>query len=271
MKNSTNREMQNNGMSCRSLTTCLKLLIACIVMTAVIGLAVPYAGAAEDIAKFSRVEGKVDVLRAGSLPGIAAKTGDAIFEKDIIRTKSDSTAEILFSDGAVLKVSPRSRLDISEYVTAEKGNRVLNLPRGKAQAIVPARVANNLDSTSKAGRFEIRTPNAVAGVRGTCYSVAFGRNITSVFSIDKPECSEPGTVYLFNIMDPSSITNLAPGTMSTVTSNSSPSIPKTIGPGAGAGAPGGLSAPGVPAVVVPPPPPPLIPGSTKQGNFERIE
>ena len=46
------------------------------------------SGAAEVIAKFTVVEGTVDVLRGGALPAVAAKAGDTLSAKDIIRTKS---------------------------------------------------------------------------------------------------------------------------------------------------------------------------------------
>lgn len=183
------------------------------------------AGAADVIGRFSVVEGRVDVLREGKLPAIAVKVSDSVFVKDIIRTKSDAKAEITFSDGNVLRISQRSRIDISEYVSEEKGNRTIALPRGKAEAFLPARLTKQIDPASKTGRFEIHTPNAVAGVRGTCYTVSFGGNITWVYSIDQPECSVPGTVYVYNFSDPGNIRDVTPGHMTTVKGAAPPVLP----------------------------------------------
>lgn len=128
------------------------------------------AVAAEAIAKLTLVNGRVDLLRGGGLPAVAAKVGDSLFVNDVIRTKSRSRAEVEFTDGTVLKISQRSRIDISEYVAGDaRGARRINLPRGKVEAVVPARLAKEIGLSPKQNSFEINTPNAVAGVRGTWY------------------------------------------------------------------------------------------------------
>lgn len=131
--------------------------------------------AAQPVGKFTAVTGKVDVLKAGAPPAVPAKTGDALAMKDVVRTKSDAMAEITFNDGNILKLSQRTRIDISQYVAEDaKGKRIITMPAGRVEAIVPK------TQNSQANRFEIRTPNATAGVRGTQYIVIVTAEYTEV-------------------------------------------------------------------------------------------
>ena len=53
---------------------------------------------AKSVGKFTKVEGRVDITSPGDSARLAFP-GAVIFEKDIIRAKSRSKAEILFNDG----------------------------------------------------------------------------------------------------------------------------------------------------------------------------
>lgn len=120
---------------------------------------------AQPIGKFARVEGRVDVTRPGGTAE-EVNAGTQVFEKDIVRSKSNSKAEILFADGNILKLAQNTRVEISEYIN-ESGRRstVLNLFRGKIQN----RVKKMLGSVfgEDGDRYEVHTPTAVCGVRGT--------------------------------------------------------------------------------------------------------
>jgi hypothetical protein len=153
---------------------------------------IPLVGAAERIGKFTYVEGRVDVMRGGALPSVTVNVGDPVFTKDIVRTKSDSKAEITFMDNNILRIVQRSRIDISEYIVEEgRRNAVIRLPRGRVQAIVPEEMVRRISISPEANRFEIHTPYAVTGVRGTDYFVIQERNLTGVFVRE-------GMVYVYN-------------------------------------------------------------------------
>lgn len=216
------------------------------------------AWAAETVGKITSAEGRVDILRGGALPAIAAKTGDPVFLKDIIRTKSNSRAEILFSDGAVLKLAQRSRIDISEYVSETRG--LIKLPRGRVQAIVPPKFAKGTADPQKAQRFEIHTPNAVAGVRGTDYIVFHDKYSSGVVVKD-------GVVYVYNPMFPDVVTVVYGGTSIVVPIDGPPYVP------AGGTEPvefrfesSGSAGSDPQLPVTPPPTPP-----SKQGDFQRLD
>ncbi len=82
---------------------------------------------AESVGKFTKVEGRVDITRPGS-PAEEVNTGTQVFEKDIVRSKSNSKAESLFADGNILKLAQNTRVEISEYINVSgRRSTVLNL------------------------------------------------------------------------------------------------------------------------------------------------
>lgn len=176
------------------------------------------AEGAEAVGSFTHVEGKVDVMRGGA-PAMAVKKGDPVFVKDIVRTKSDSKAEIVFSDGNILRLAQRTRIDISEYSTDSANTKeVIKLPRGKVEAVVEKKLAQRVAVSPQANRFEIHTPNAVAGVRGTKFFV-FHFVFTGVLVKD-------GTVGVYNPKIPTVVVPVHAGTFTTVSANNPPETPK---------------------------------------------
>ena len=185
------------------------LLLAC-------SLFVNPAESAEEAGKITAVEGVAEILRGGVPPAVPANPGDPVFVKDIVRTKSDSKIEITFSDGNILRLAQKSRMDISEYVAGTKGT--IKLPRGKVQAIVPRDITKRI-SAQDPNRFEIHTPNAVAGVRGTDYFVYHDRNVTGVVV-------KEGSVHVINPAFPKVVVTVNAGNMTTVAPQTPPQPPK---------------------------------------------
>ncbi|TAN45719.1 MAG: hypothetical protein EPN22_01640 [Nitrospirae bacterium] len=184
------------------------------------------AWSAEQVGKITNVEGKVDILRGGQLPAVAVNLDDAIYVKDVLRTKSGAKAEITFDDGNVVKVAPSSRIDIEDYVPHEGKNKaVIKMPRGKVQAIVNKDIIKKLSLSSKASAFEVHTPNAVAGVRGTDFftmqTVVQGINITNIVVKD-------GIVETHNPKFPDQVVRLTPGTATSILENKPPAAPVKV-------------------------------------------
>ncbi len=178
------------------------------------------SNAAEPAGKFTYVEGKVDVLRGGSPPAIAAKVPDNVFPGDIIRTKSNSKAELIMKDNTVLRIGQRSRIDISEYLSDEKNYKSsIKLQRGQVKAVVDKNVSRRISLSPDANRFEIQTPNAVAGVRGTEFFVAYEQNTTTVLL-------KEGEVCVYNIKSPDHIVCLPPSYIVTITGALIPQQPR---------------------------------------------
>ena len=168
------------------------------------------------IATLRGVAGQVDILANGQLPAKAAKNGDQVSSGDLLRTKTGSSAEVVYHDGTVLRVAQRSRIDIGEHFSGKSpDSSEVKLTRGKVQAIVDLKTIK----TSGAKKFEIRTSNAIAGVRGTDFIVSHERALTNVLV-------NSGEVYVYNLFKDGQIVNLTPGTITTVYGKNRPTPPR---------------------------------------------
>lgn len=176
------------------------------------------AGAA--VGRFTLVEGTVDLLKGGNLPAIPAKINLSVEEKDIIRTKSASRAEITMADSTILRIAQRSRIDINEYSASdhEKKN-VVKLDRGKVEAVVEKKPVVRINIGAQANSFEIHTPNAVAGVRGTAFFVSYEKNVSITLVKD-------GNVCVSNINSPANAVCMPPNFITSVVGAHNPAQPK---------------------------------------------
>jgi hypothetical protein len=131
---------------------CIAVLLPCIAQAQVAG-------------KLTKISGRVDILRAGAAAAVPVKVNEEVSIGDIVRTKSDGTAEITFIDNSVMTLGPSSRLGIEEYLFKSEDNKrvaSVKLHRGKAGFTVPKPVY-----AAEGSKFEMKTRTAVAGVRGT--------------------------------------------------------------------------------------------------------
>src|SRR5262245_20756042 len=103
------------------------------------------------------LQGSATLTRATTPQGVPLRPRDDLFVADRIVTGDHTLARILLGGKAVVTVRERSALTISESANTA----TLDVSVGKiALAVVKERM--------KAGeQIDIRTPNAVAGIRGT--------------------------------------------------------------------------------------------------------
>jgi hypothetical protein len=142
---------------------------------------------AEAVGKFTAIEGRVDVLRPGEKRASPVALGEAVSEGDIVRTKSDSFAEITFSDDTVLKLTQSTRVEIKEYLLSgnKRHSGALKLLRGKVRATVSKGLGRVIPVIySGPSTFKIETPTAVAGVKGTDFFVFYDMGTTGVFVLE---------------------------------------------------------------------------------------
>jgi len=122
---------------------------------------------AAPVGKFTKVKGRVDITSPGA-SARPAHTGDSVRVGDILRTKSRARAEIRFNDGSIMRLASGSRVEINEYMTGKKQSRgIFRLFRGKIQNIV--KKSRGFFGFKKRNRYEVHTPTAVCGARGTNY------------------------------------------------------------------------------------------------------
>jgi len=82
----------------------------------IICFSVSYSWSLQEVGRVGKVTGRVTLLRGGKLPAIKVVKGLPLFTGDIIRTKRNSKVEVILKDGSILKIGPRSRVDITEYL-----------------------------------------------------------------------------------------------------------------------------------------------------------
>jgi FecR protein len=130
-----------------------------IVRLAAIGalLLASEAHAQERAGVVTTLEGKVTVSRASLQAPAPLKFKDDIFAKDRIATGADSVARILLGGRAVVTVREHSVVTITET----PGVSTIDVAAGRA-AVAVAR-----EKMRPGDLVEVRTPNAVAGIRGT--------------------------------------------------------------------------------------------------------
>ncbi|HOO56143.1 MAG TPA: FecR family protein [bacterium] len=123
--------------------------------------------AAEDAAMLMDIEGQVWMLLNDETDWGAAESEFLLQKDDSIRTGADGRARLVLEDKSVVVVGPLSVMKIESvmYDYATGGKEIsLSLEKGKARAMV-----SKLSTASSS--FEIRTPTAIAGVRGTDFAV----------------------------------------------------------------------------------------------------
>lgn len=152
------------------------------------------------VARVADLKGDVWIAQAGQgrKNGVL---GQELFLKDTIETGDNGAVKILFVDDTLLTLKENSKTLISQFLyNPAKGERqtVLDVSRGKIRTLV--------------GKFfgedqavEIKTPTAVAGIRGTDVGAVVEPRKTQFYCFD-------GKIDTFNIDNPSSVVTLIQGT-----------------------------------------------------------
>ena len=126
----------------------------------------------------------------------------------------------MYSCLQVLKTTDNHcRIDISEYLAEEnRSSEILKLQRGRVEAIVPVKNAKRISVSPKAHKFEIHTPCAVTGVRGTRYWTYQWENCANI-------AVQEGTVYVYNPQFPDKVVEVPAGKMTKACEGSPPIQP----------------------------------------------
>lgn len=131
------------------------------------------------VGNFTEVEGRVDLLRGGKLPAVAAKVQDGVEAGDVVRTKSASRAQLKFVDDTTMNIAPSSRVAIEEYMyDAAKGQRraVMQVFMGLVETTVTKIFPG------KEPDFHLKTHTAIMGVRGTKWYARLLPKATEVYT-----------------------------------------------------------------------------------------
>jgi len=165
---------------------------------------------AQEVGTVATLEGTADVGRGDTWT--AAALGTAISLGDQVRTGNPGRLSIVFQDDSVLTVADDSQLVIDQQVFNPSGGVVrslIGLLRGKLNAVVGEYYHE------PGSAYEVKTVTAVAGVRGTEFSVSYNpiTELTEVMAVS-------GVVQVHSMLDPtgpgvlvraSEVTTAAPG------------------------------------------------------------
>jgi hypothetical protein len=172
---------------------------------------------------FRVVKGDVKIKSAKTNSEVRARLGEKVFPKDVIITGKDARAKIVMVDNNEINVSPESQIEIQNYEydpAAGKKDVLLNVIYGK----VRSKVEQKYDG--KTSKFQIKTPSAVAGVRGTDFITSFtpSNNQSQIVTFQgKVEFGLPGPNG--TIMNPVFVT---PGTQAVATGAAAPTQPTPV-------------------------------------------
>ena len=130
--------------------------------------------------KVSILKGQVFIKRGSAK--IPVKKDDTILESDIIESEA-GTARITMIDSNLVDVYPRSRVEIAKYVykpNQDQKEVELKVDFGKIKSTV------NQKYDGAKNKFQVKTPSAVAGVRGTVFTTEYDavRKISKVVTIE---------------------------------------------------------------------------------------
>ena len=125
---------------------------------------------AQVVGRFASVQGGATVMGSDGSK-TPAKVGANIRLGDIIETSATGRTKLLFADGSVMNLGDDSRLRITKFLYDPNEGRegFLELLKGAVRAWV-----TKLRTTKN--KFEVQTPTAVAGVRGTDWAIRETRN-----------------------------------------------------------------------------------------------
>ena len=139
---------------------------AIAVLAVVVAALQPVAAAAQTsdaVGVVTTIDGRATVARPALASPLSLKFKDDVFGRDRISTQENSLVRVLLGGKAILTVRELSEVTISE----EPGRAVVTLPSGKVVLAVQKQRMRPDES------IEIRTPNAVAAVRGSILAVAY--------------------------------------------------------------------------------------------------
>jgi hypothetical protein len=133
------------------------------------------------IATLDRVSGAVEILPASDDTWHMVAAGEQVEAGDQIRTGSLSTARLVFFEGSTTDLMASTEVAVTQVSARRQGSdKIIALHQRLGRTY--SRVEQLSD---RASRFEIETPTAVAGVRGTEFAIVVeGDGTTSVAVVE---------------------------------------------------------------------------------------
>ncbi len=126
-------------------------------------------------AKVTLVVGKAFILRDDNPTKIKMRIGDRILPNDVIITGKKSAVNVVIANRGIFKIKEDSNVSLKNLIKIDAENNVARIK------ITAGRIVLGLQKLKKNSTFEVETPTAVAGVRGTSFMVTVEKKETSAF------------------------------------------------------------------------------------------
>jgi hypothetical protein len=167
----------------------LAVIIACLIPITIACGSQPGEGtkskATTAMTVLSITDGPVFIRKSGSLEWQDGKAGMVIDAGDKVKTDAKGSATIIFFEGSTLELEGETEISLTEL--AGKLNTPTTIKIKQEIGTTINRVKKLVDSTSS---YEIETPVATAGVRGTIFKVTVAADGTTTVS------NEEGSIFV---------------------------------------------------------------------------
>ncbi|HXJ35714.1 MAG TPA: FecR family protein [Candidatus Eisenbacteria bacterium] len=184
-------------------------------------LAAAVARAADPAGSVASLEGRAEAQHGGEATWAALAAGSDVFVGDHVRTADASRVKLLMRDDSVLTVGAKSEITIDELAARPGGPSTSRLGQlvGTLRAVVTERYG------TRGSSFEVKTPTAVAGVRGTGF-----------ISLVDPDAKRTRVIGLYDITFVRSVTDtqgrhevrIGPGQLTEILVGGQPSKPREV-------------------------------------------
>jgi hypothetical protein len=221
-----------------------------------LGVAGSLAIAQNTVGTVSDLAGSAHVERGGSTQAVTS--GMAVELKDKFTTDAGAHLTITLSDNSKLDLAEQSTLVIDEQVVGGGGPQTtkVSLLGGHLQSLVSKALRGSAPS------FEVKTPNAIAGVRGTKFSVGYAQSSPVCGAAPTSEVAvADGEVMVANSATPAEAVAVDGGYETVICAGRPPLPPGPLGIAGAAGtgnAAGGFSGSGPSTGGAPPPVCPVV-------------
>ena len=111
------------------------------------------------VGEFFSLEGRVQLQRAGQFEWDNAQPRTPVFNGDFVRTERDGSAEILFTDGSLYRISPNSLLEIQHKAEAERSSATVKMRVGRIHVMTSGSTSTVTTNTTET---EIASDSRVA-------------------------------------------------------------------------------------------------------------
>lgn len=156
---------------------CTSLRHSLVVLSLMAGFALSQVAHASQVhGVLTVVKGTVTVKSGKNGTEKPAKAGMKVFPKDTIVTGDDSRAKIVMVDKNEINISPASQIVLENYeFDPAKGKKDVLID------VIYGKVRNKVEQKydGETSKFQVKTPSAVAGVRGTDFLTSYNKTTDS--------------------------------------------------------------------------------------------